>query len=80
MNAVSVENGAEGVDPSICGGKLIITGNNDWPAFVKAVLQLSSLQKDIPASFTGISTGETLLASAAESLRCLASRQLATVR
>lgn len=70
MNAVSVENGAEGIDPAICGGKLMITGNNNWPAFVKAVLQLSSLQKDIPASFYRHFYWGTITANAAESLRC----------
>ncbi|WEK34147.1 MAG: glycosyltransferase [Candidatus Pseudobacter hemicellulosilyticus] len=51
MNAVSVENGAEGVDPALCGGKLAVTPNNDWPAFARAVQQLIPQQENMPASF-----------------------------
>lgn len=69
MNAVSVENGAEGVDPAICGGKLVVTGNEDWPAFTASVLQLASRQNDIPAAFYRHFYWGTITASAAESLR-----------
>jgi polysaccharide biosynthesis protein PslH len=71
MNAVSVENGAEGVDPGICGGKLLVTGNNDWPVFVKAVLQLASLQKDIPPAFYRHFYWDTITANAARALNPL---------
>ena len=39
LNAVSTENGAIGVDPNICNGKLLITENNDWEGFSSKMLQ-----------------------------------------
>jgi hypothetical protein len=37
MDAVSTQNGAIGVDPSICNGKLTIVKDADWNAFADAV-------------------------------------------
>ena len=51
LNAVSVENGAEGVEPEICGGKLQVVKNDDWKGFTEKVLELSKHQQNTPASF-----------------------------
>lgn len=68
MNAVSVENGATGIDPGICGGKLVVTANGDWPAFVQAVLTLSQYQVDIPDTFYRQFYWGTIAESAARQL------------
>lgn len=71
MNAVSVENGAEGVDPAICGGKLIVTGNEDWAGFAAAIQQLVSKETDIPPAFYDHFYWGTITAHAAKALNTL---------
>ena len=51
MNAVSVSNGAIGVDAGLCNGKLVITADNDLAAFAKAVIGIAGYQADISAAF-----------------------------
>jgi len=48
LNAVSVHNGAIGVDPAWCNGKLLVCGNNDWPAFARLVQDAARIKADIP--------------------------------
>lgn len=51
LNAVSTVNGAIGVDPSLCNGKLLITADDDWAAFAEAIEQAAMLRADIPAAY-----------------------------
>lgn len=51
MNAVSVQQGAVGISPALCGGKLIVTGDKDWEAFAAAVVQLAGNETPMPAGF-----------------------------
>jgi len=48
LNAVSVRNGAVGIDPEWCNGKLLICDNGDWPAFARLVVEASRIKGDIP--------------------------------
>ncbi|MGN6416031.1 MAG: glycosyltransferase [Pseudobacter sp.] len=71
MNAVSSINGGEGIDPAICGGKLVLTGNTDWPAYVKAVLQLQNHNSAMPVSFYQQFYWGTITADAAAAMQAL---------
>jgi hypothetical protein len=51
LNAVSVRNGAVGVDPAWCNGKLLICENEDWPAFARLVLEASRIKAEVPAVY-----------------------------
>ena len=48
LTAVSVRNGAVGVDPAWCNGKLLICENGDWEAFAALVVEASGLKADTP--------------------------------
>ncbi|MEI6947707.1 glycosyltransferase [Paraflavisolibacter sp. H34] len=52
-NAVSTNNGAIGVDPALCNGKLQVAGDGDWQAFAEAVVAMASVQKDIGPEYYG---------------------------
>lgn len=71
MHAVSSINGAEGIDPAICGGKLLLAENTDWPAYVQQVIDLQHLQRDMPESFFNQFYWGTITADAAASMRSL---------
>lgn len=71
MSAVSSVNGAEGIDPAICGGKLVVAGNTDWPAHVKAVLQLQHQHIAMPPSFYQQFYWGTITANAAAAMQSL---------
>ena len=51
LNAVSTENGAIGVDPRVCNGKLLIAPDGDWESFCNKVVSASRLRADIPPAF-----------------------------
>lgn len=51
LSAVSTANGAIGVDPAICNGKLRIVADNDWKAFVEAIVMISEVETDIPPDY-----------------------------
>jgi polysaccharide biosynthesis protein PslH len=51
LNAVSTENGAIGVDPAVCNGKLLVAPDGDWEAFCNRIVVASRLQGDIPPAF-----------------------------
>lgn len=48
LNAVSTGNGAIGVDPAWCNGKLLVNTSSGWPAFAALVVQAAALRADIP--------------------------------
>lgn len=48
LSAVSVRNGAIGVDPALCGGKLLIAENADWTSFADLVVTAASQKLDTP--------------------------------
>lgn len=50
MNAVSTYNGAIGVDPALCNGKLVIT-DDQLTGFAKAVVEAASYQANIPETY-----------------------------
>lgn len=51
-DVVSTEIGATGIDPSVCGQKLRIVKDNNWDAFVSAVIQqLGEKETSTPAEF-----------------------------
>lgn len=50
-NSVSSVNGAIGVDPAICNGKLIVTRDNDWESFADAIVHVSEIDKDISPEY-----------------------------
>ena len=51
LNAISTENGAIGIDPAICNGKLFVCPDNHWDSFADAISQAIQLNKDMPPAF-----------------------------
>lgn len=51
LNVVSSENGAIGVDPALCNGKLIVCKNDDWNAFAESIVHSIHLTNTMPAVF-----------------------------
>jgi glycosyltransferase involved in cell wall biosynthesis len=47
VNAVSTVNGAIGVNPEWCNGKLFVSGNSDWPTFVQNIIRASVYKADL---------------------------------
>lgn len=50
-NAVSTVNGAIGVDPQCCDGKLLIADNGDWKAFADAIPLAAGIRDSMPPAF-----------------------------
>ncbi len=48
LTSVSVRNGAIGIDPAWCNGKLLICADDDWEAFVDLILQARAVTADTP--------------------------------
>jgi hypothetical protein len=51
QTVISTKTGAEGIDPFVCGDKLIITPDNDWQAFVDGIFKNINATSTIPPSF-----------------------------
>jgi polysaccharide biosynthesis protein PslH len=51
LNAVSTQNGAIGIDPALCNGKLFITPDNDWDLFAAEVSSALETKKTMPPDF-----------------------------
>ena len=51
LNAVSTTNGAIGIDPGICNGKLFISSDHNWNLFTDAILRAMEIKNSIPAEF-----------------------------
>ena len=51
LNTASTENGAIGVDPKLCNGKLVICPDNDWKLFTDAILQVMDIRGSTPQTF-----------------------------
>ena len=51
LNAVSTENGAIGIDPGLCNGKLIVCPDNDWNFFAEAITRAIGNRAVIPSEF-----------------------------
>jgi polysaccharide biosynthesis protein PslH len=51
LNAVSTENGAIGVDPAICNGKLLVSANDDWESFAGNIIAAARIDADIPEEY-----------------------------
>lgn len=50
-NAVSTANGAIGVDPAICNGKLLVVSDSDPRSFTQSIIKACSIKADIGDSF-----------------------------
>jgi glycosyltransferase involved in cell wall biosynthesis len=50
-NVVSTVNGAIGVEPSWCNGKLLLTENGHWQAFADAIPVAAAIETAIPPAF-----------------------------
>jgi len=50
-NAVSTINGAIGVDPSLCNGKLAVVADDDWETFAHHVIKASTVTNDMGSEF-----------------------------
>ena len=48
---ISTTTGAEGIDPTICGSKLVVTPDLDWQAFVESIIENRNKNEKIPESF-----------------------------
>lgn len=48
LNVVSTTIGATGVDPDYCNGKLLLSPDHDWEAFVKLIVDASQIRADTP--------------------------------
>lgn len=51
LNAVSTMNGAIGVDEKICNEKLVVTQNEDWEGFARAMQQAIEVKNSIDSNF-----------------------------
>lgn len=51
MNAVSTINGAIGIDPVWCNGKLLLCDDNDWNLFSELVVRASTIKLDILTAY-----------------------------
>ncbi|HEY2648320.1 MAG TPA: glycosyltransferase family 4 protein, partial [Puia sp.] len=51
LNTVSTDNGAIGLDPALCNGKLIVCPDSDWNSFAEAVARAISMKAQMPPDF-----------------------------
>lgn len=48
---ISTEIGALGLNREVCGNKLTMVNDLDWPAFSRKVIELATVRSEIPAAF-----------------------------
>jgi polysaccharide biosynthesis protein PslH len=51
LSTVSTENGAVGIDPGLCNGKLLVCADHDWNSFAEAVGRVKEIKTNMPDSF-----------------------------
>jgi polysaccharide biosynthesis protein PslH len=51
LNAISTENGAIGIDPAHCNGKLMVCPDNDWNSFTEAISRAVNLNATMIPDF-----------------------------
>jgi glycosyltransferase involved in cell wall biosynthesis len=51
LNAVSTANGAIGIDPGLCKGKLITCPDHNWSLFSEAIIRAIDLKETMPKGF-----------------------------
>jgi hypothetical protein len=51
LNVVSTQNGAVGVDPSLCNHKLSVVPDKDWSAFAETIVKTAFIKSDVPEQF-----------------------------
>ncbi len=51
LNAVSTVNGAIGINPGLCNGKLIVCPNDNWESFADAIARAIEMRSDMPDVF-----------------------------
>ena len=63
---IATENGAIGVDRSVCGEKLKVVGNDDWEGFVDQIILATTEEKITPPEFYKKYTWSEIVITAAE--------------
>jgi len=51
LNAVSTTHGALGVDPGLCGGKLLLCDDHDWNTFVDLIIRATQFHENTPLPY-----------------------------
>lgn len=51
QRVVSTQNGAEGIDPGVCGDSLVIVEDHNWPAFADAIVTYIDQPALVPQAF-----------------------------
>lgn len=51
QRVISTKNGAEGIDPSVCGNNLIVVPDHNWKAFALAIISYTDQPRQIPTDF-----------------------------
>jgi len=51
LNAVSTINGAIGINPDYCNGKLLVSPDNDWQSFAELIIQATGIHADISNAY-----------------------------
>jgi polysaccharide biosynthesis protein PslH len=51
LTAVSTVNGAIGIDPKLCNGKLMICPDHNWSLFAEAIVRAIDLHSSVPEDF-----------------------------
>ncbi len=51
LNTVSTDNGAIGIDPGLCQGKLIISPDHNWSMFSEAIIRAIDLKETMPEGY-----------------------------
>jgi glycosyltransferase involved in cell wall biosynthesis len=51
LNVVSTQNGAIGVNPELCDGKLFISADGDWTTYAESVVESVKVDAIMPSSF-----------------------------
>lgn len=51
LNAVSTQNGAIGIDPALCNGKLFIAPDNNWDLFAAKLSSAMEIKRIMPPAF-----------------------------
>ncbi|MFA6260781.1 MAG: glycosyltransferase family 4 protein [Bacteroidia bacterium] len=51
QRVISTQNGAEGIDPAVCGNDLIIVPDRDWKAFASSIVSQVDAPRQIPTTF-----------------------------
>lgn len=71
LNAVSTVNGAIGVDPSRCNGKLLISDVDDWKSFAENMQRAVNIDAEIPSVYFDHFNWQHIAMKAAEAVTAI---------